>query len=399
LSSKSEGDRVYRQRFSVPFEYAVCFTHGVFAPDNRVFVEAVTGREPGRRHRLMVVIDAGVAAAWPALAQDVQRYCERHPERLQLAAPPRVIPGGEEAKQSPALIEDLLADMHRAGLDRHAFVVAVGGGAVLDAVGYAAATCHRGVRLVRVPTTVLGQNDSGVGVKNGVNAFGAKNYLGTFAPPHAVINDADFLRTLDPRDLRAGIAEAVKVALIRDRAFFEWLEGHREALRGFEPAAMATMIRRSAEIHMDHIARGGDPFELGSSRPLDFGHWVAHKLESLSGHRIRHGEAVAIGMAVDTHYSVRSGLLPPTGLERVCDLLEGIGFSLYAEELMARGDDGRALLLDGLAEFREHLGGELTVTLLEDIGRGVDAHAIDAEGVSEALSWLRAREQARDAAQ
>ena len=136
-------------------------------------------------------------------------------------------------------------------------------------------------------------------MKNGVNAFGMKNLLGSFAPPFAVLNDADFLRTLQPRDKIAGVAEAVKVALIRDRAFFDWLEASADALRACEGAAMSRMIRRCAELHLDHIATGGDPFEMGSARPLDFGHWAAHKLEQLSRFRLCHGEAVAIGIALD----------------------------------------------------------------------------------------------------
>src|SRR4029079_4140447 len=127
---------------------------------------------------------------------------------------------------------------HAQGLDRHAFVMAVGGGALLDLVGYAAATTHRGGRLLRVPTTVLAQNDSGVGVKNGVNAFGVKNLVGTFAPPFAVINDLRFLQTLEPRERVAGMAEAVKVALVRDASFFEWMEAEAAGLAAFQAEAV-----------------------------------------------------------------------------------------------------------------------------------------------------------------
>ena len=203
-------------------------------------------------------------------------------ERLHLLAHPEVIAGGEQVKHDPELVTRLQRRLVELGIDRHCYVVAIGGGAFLDMVGFVAATTHRGVRHVRVPTTVLGQNDSGVGVKNGVNAFGVKNLLGTFAPPFAVLNDSSFLRTLHPRDRIAGIAEAVKVALIRDRVFFEWLEAQVDALRACAPEATARMIRRCAELHMRQIAHGGDPFETGSARPLDYGHWSAHKLEALT---------------------------------------------------------------------------------------------------------------------
>jgi 3-dehydroquinate synthase len=397
LEHEAPGDHIYAQRLSVPFEYAVCFTRNVFAADNPLLAQVVARREPARRHRAFVVIDDGVARAWPDLTRDIQAYCAAHAERLALFAPPRVVPGGEAAKQSPALIESLHADLHRLGVDRQSFVIAIGGGAVLDAVGYAAATTHRGVRLVRVPTTVLAQNDSGVGVKNGINAFGAKNFLGTFVPPFAVINDAEFLRTLAPRDSRSGMAEAVKVALIRDVSFFEWLEANALDLARFDRPALEYLVRVAAHIHMRHIASAGDPFEYGSARPLDFGHWAAHKLEGLSGHDVRHGEAVAIGMALDSCYSTEIGLLAPRALERVCGLLEALGFTLWHDALGRLDADEKPALLAGLADFQEHLGGELTVTLLRDLGVGIEVTAIDADKVITSLAWLRARHAARAA--
>jgi 3-dehydroquinate synthase len=248
---------------------------------------------------------------------------------------------------------------------------------------------------VRVPTTVLAQADSGVGVKNGVNAFGVKNFFGAFAPPFAVLNDAHFLRTLGRRDTIAGMAEAVKVALIRDPEFFRWLETHAGPLAAGDPSPLAELIRRSAQLHLDHIATSGDPFELGSARPLDFGHWAAHKLESLTQNRLRHGEAVAIGIALDTIYSADVGLLRRATVEPVLGLLEALGFRLWDDALAATdGRDGRPSVLDGLAEFREHLGGELTVTLLGDIGRGAEVHEMREALVVGALAALRRRDGA-----
>jgi 3-dehydroquinate synthase len=386
---------VHRQRVTVAYEYAVCFTRHALEPGNTTLVDAIAAREPGRRHRLMAVVDEGVARAWPALCDDLARYCEAHATRLQLLAAPRIVPGGEQAKQSPELIASLHADMQRLGIDRQSFVLGIGGGAVLDAIGYAAATAHRGVRLVRMPTTVLGQNDSGVGVKNGINAFATKNFLGTFAPPFAVVNDAALLSTCHPRDLRSGMAEAVKVALIRDAAFFEWLEAHGARLSRFEAEPLSYLVRVAAEIHMRHIATAGDPFEQGSARPLDFGHWAAHKLESLSDHAVRHGEAVAIGIALDSRYSAACGMLSEASADRIVGLLEALGFTLWHDALGELDAHERPRVLDGLREFREHLGGELTVTLLEDIGRGREVHALDDELLMQSLSWLRARHLAR----
>ena len=150
---------------------------------------------------------------------------------------------------------------------RHSYVIVIGGGAALDMVGLAAATAHRGLRLIRYPTTSLSQGDGGVGVKNGVNYFGKKNWVGTFAVPDAVVNDFSFLRSLPSNQKRAGFIEAVKVSLIRDRSFFEQIEERADELANFETDAMEQVIRKSAALHLDHIATSGDPFEKGSAWP------------------------------------------------------------------------------------------------------------------------------------
>ncbi len=383
---------MYEQEFVVRCRYPVYFTADAFAPDNPVFAEALCRAEPGRRQRFAVFIDANVAACWPALAHQIAAYAQLRGDALELAAPPETVPGGEPCKNDPDLVSRLLRRLDELAIDRHSWVIGIGGGAVLDLVGFVAATAHRGVRHARVPTTVLSQNDSGVGVKNGVNAFGKKNFLGTFAPPQAVINDASFLRTLHPRDRISGIAEAVKVALIRDRVFFEWLEASAGDLHDSEPVATARMIRRCAELHMRQIGQGGDPFERGNGRPLDYGHWSAHKLESLTGHELRHGEAVAIGIALDTRYSVQAGLLAAGGDERVYRVLKRLGFHLWHPAMETRDESGQLRILDGLEEFRQHLGGDLSVSLLREIGRGEDVHVMDRDGVARALAWLRRRE-------
>lgn len=389
------GTLVYRQRFSVDYDFPVCFTEGLFQPDNPLFRDTLCRLEPDQQHRVLVFVDAGLLAALPGLSGEIEAYFRRYPDRLVLAAAPEAVPGGEAAKNDPALVERLQRRLLDLGIDRHAFVVAVGGGAVLDLIGFVAATTHRGVRHVRVPTTVLAQDDSGVGVKNGVNAFGIKNFVGSFAPPFAVLNDFGLLAGLDPRDKVAGMAEAVKVALIRDRAFFLWLEEEVEALRRFEPRALRRLIRRCAELHMRQIAHGGDPFENGSARPLDYGHWAAHKLEALTRHALRHGEAVAIGIALDARYSVLAGLLPAGEEERVHRLLERLGFTLWHPALRRRTEAGDLALLAGLREFREHLGGVLTITLLAGLGEGIEVHDMEEERILAALDWLEERGTAR----
>jgi 3-dehydroquinate synthase len=276
-------------------------------------------------------------------------------------------------------------------------VIAIGGGAVLDAAGYAAATAHRGIRLIRVPTTVLAQDDSAMGVKNGVNAFGKKNYLGTFAPPFAVINDSTFLTTLSDRDWRAGVSEAIKAALIKDRSFFDFLEQHAASLRKRDSSAMEQVIRRCAALHLTHIATGGDPFELGSSRPLDFGHWSAHKLEQLTHHRLGHGEAVGVGIALDTTYSYLAGYLPEDDWRRIISLLPAMGLSVYVPELEhdLHVEDAPSSVLRGLDEFREHLGGALTILMLRFIGAPFDVHEIRRDVMIRSIGVLRDFERAQ----
>jgi 3-dehydroquinate synthase len=325
------------------------------------------------------------------MEDDVAAYCDAHADAVELAAPPLVVPGGEAIKNHEGPVDEIRSAIDVHGVDRHSYVVVIGGGAVLDAVGYAAATAHRGVRLIRVPTTVLSQDDSGVGVKNGINAFGKKNFVGSFAPPDAVLNDYDLLLTLSDRDWRSGMSEAVKVALLKDAPFFTWLEANAKDLTARSIDAMAVLVHRSAELHLDHIATSGDPFELGSSRPLDFGHWSAHKLEQLSHHELRHGEAVAIGIALDSTYSYLAGRLPHAEWLRIVELFQRLRLPIWASELATPGTGGRPAVLAGLEEFREHLGGRLTVMLLDRIGSGFEVHELDEAVLLEASDLLRRR--------
>jgi len=375
------------ERFSVDFEYPVAFVRGALEPAERTLAWAIARREPERRHPVFVVLDGGLAFARPELYDEVTRSCAAHAATLELRGEPFVMPGGEQAKNDPALVAALHAELARARLDRHASVVIIGGGAVLDAAGYAAATAHRGLRTVRLPSTVLAQCDGGVGVKNGINGFAAKNFVGTFAPPFAVIDDFDMLTTLPLRDARAGMAEAVKVALVHEPSLFVWLEENAAALSEADPEPLATLIRRCAGLHLAHISGGGDPFELGSARPLDYGHWSAHKLEIMTGHALRHGEAVAIGMLLDARYAEQRGLLPSADLERIENLLLALGLPLYHPALAERRGEKLAVL-SGLEDFREHLGGALSITLLEGIGRAREVGDIDTRGVEDAIGWL-----------
>ena len=373
------------QEIRVNFRYGVYFTEDVFAPHNPLLAEIVAGGGEKLPRKILVVVDDGLHQHHPRLLEDIAGYLGHYSDHLRLACSPLLVPGGEQVKNEAFPVSQVRRAIHQNGLCRHSYVVAAGGGAVIDMTGYAAATAHRGVRLIRLPTTVMAQADASIGVKNGINAFGKKNFVGTFAPPSAVINDSHFLTTLSQRDWISGVAEAVKVALIKDASFFAFLEEHALGLADRRLDLMRETIHRCAALHLQHIATCGDPFELGSSRPLDFGHWSAHKLEQLTKFSLRHGEAVAIGMALDVTYSWLAGRLSQTDWDRIVTLLEHLGLPTYVPEL--EEDD----LLEGLQEFREHLGGRLTVMLLENIGQGQEVYAMDPGLVRAAAGILRER--------
>ncbi|MFM9380503.1 3-dehydroquinate synthase [Pseudomonas sp. UV AK001] len=386
---KHSGGQVLHGRFEVSYDYPVVFTDHLFDSSNPCLHQQLTARQNGRV-TVMVFADEQLLKSAPHLLDQIDGYFAAHAADLHLQAPPIAVPAGERSKDSQVL-EQLYADMLKHGLDRHCYVLALGGGAVLDSVGYACATFHRGIRLIRVPSTVLAQNDAGIGVKNGINAFGQKNLLGAFYPATAVINDFQLLTSLTRRDQIAGLAEAVKVALIKDREFFEWMEQQADALARFDHPASRYAIRRCAELHLSHITGAGDPFERGNGRPLDYGHWAAHKLENLSHHRLRHGEAVAVGMALDGLYANALGLLSDVDCERVMSLLARLGFNLCPPELTLKDAQGRSPVLLGLEEFRQHLGGQLSIPMLSGIGQSVDLHEIDDARMERALQKLSAR--------
>lgn len=371
------------QSFNIGYTYRVFFTDGLFDINNLTLRDFFMGQQGGMRKKVLFVVDAGVLEANPRLKAAIAGYFNVH-SGVELVNEILVVPGGELAKNDPAVFEEIIAAVDDQGIDRHSYIAAVGGGAVLDLVGYAAAVAHRGIRHIRIPTTVLSQNDSGVGVKNGINYQGKKNFLGTFAPPVAVFNDKQFLLTLNNRDFRSGISEAIKVALIKDPAFFDWMEDHALKLLDRDMVYMDHLIRRCAELHMAHIS-SLDPFESGSSRPLDFGHWSAHKLEQLSGFSITHGEAVAMGIALDSTYSFYAGLLAEDTLQRILNLL-AMFFDITHP--LIRITDLNAPILEGLKEFREHLGGALCITLLRDIGSGLEVHKMDAHTLLQASQYI-----------
>jgi 3-dehydroquinate synthase len=376
-----------RYDFQIPvtFKHRIVFTRNAFSPENPALAEVL---EEGQGRRALVFADGSVISCWPDLVDEIQEYFSN----LQLDfLGTSVFPGGEPSKAGDALVQEVWAAIDAAHVDRHSYILAIGGGAFLDAVGFAAATAHRGVRLIRFPTTTLSQADSGVGVKCAYNAFGKKNWVGAFSVPSAVINDFRFLHSQDEETRRGGLIEAVKVALVKDRDFFSWINEHLADLAVLEPTALEACVEKSALLHARHIATGGDPFETGSSRPLDFGHWAAHKLEAMTSYQFSHAPAVGVGLALDVLYSARAGLLKLSLAEQILEVLTTLQFSIYHPALDWLDSQGRRRIFEGLDEFREHLGGQLTILLLGDLGRGVEVHELDCVLLGECITELKSR--------
>ena len=384
-------DRNYlQQSFRVQFEYRVFFTEQLFDIANPLFRDYLKSQQTDNRKKLLFVLDQGVADHHPNLQTQIKAYLSEIPSFF-LVENMLLIPGGEQSKNDQQAFDKITEAVHQYGIDRHSYIVAIGGGSLLDIAGYAAAVSHRGIRHIRIPTTVLSQNDSGIGVKNGINFFGKKNFLGTFAPPAVVLNDYHFLTTLNERHWRSGISEAIKVALIKDAAFFQWLEDNANLLAQRDMASMQYLIKRCADLHLQHIA-GGDPFEMGSSRPLDFGHWSAHKLEQLTNFSVLHGEAVAMGIVLDSVYSFLSGKISERDITRIIELMRKLGFDLTHPQMTI--EDESSPLVAGMNEFREHLGGKLTIMLLQAIGKGEEVHELDIEVLKQSRDWINKKRMA-----
>lgn len=371
--------------FQIPQVHRIRFTEDVLGIDHQVLLDLI---EPSSHQpaRVLAWIDDQVVRASPDLPERLATVLSVEADFVDLAEPPQLLVGGEACKNDPQIVDRLLERIHRHNLDRRSYIVVVGGGAILDAVGYAASIAHRGIRLIRLPTTTLAQADSGVGVKNAVNRFSKKNWVGTFTTPWGVINDAKLLRTLSDRDWRCGFAEAVKVTALKDASAFAHLAQRASAIAAREESLSQEVLRTSVLLHLRHITDGGDPFETLEARPLDFGHWAAHRLEALSEFRIRHGEAVAIGLAIDCIYSTLVCGLPESACQQVIKTLEDLKLPI-SDRLL---NDPEALLT-GLEEFRQHLGGRLTITLLRNIGDGVDVHEIDHRAMREAIAKVHRR--------
>ncbi|MHC4328135.1 MAG: 3-dehydroquinate synthase [Planctomycetota bacterium] len=366
--------------FCCRFTHRLRFTGDVFATGNETLSNILSGVSSDCSNAA-IFIDANVARTRVNPANKINDYFKKYlPENSPKI---HVVPGGERIKNQQQDFKQILDAIEQSHLCRKSFVIAIGGGAVLDAVGFAASITHRGLRLIRIATTTLSQADSAMAVKNGINAFGKKNYMGVFSTPWAIINDEATLETLAMPHWLAGFSEAIKVALLKDPLLFEYIYRNCGGIQARNLDVSVPVIRRSARLHFDHITLNGDPFETEDARPLDFGHWSAHKLEQMSGFEISHGQAVAIGIAIDATYANFMGWLDDADHRRILECLDGTGFRLYHRSMQHANT-----LLGGLDEFREHLGGRLTIPSISRIGQAFDIFEIDTNQMLAAISYL-----------
>ncbi len=368
--------------FSLAYKHRLVFTQNVFDLNNSLLLDLL---EPtsNNKAKIAVFIDSGVVNTNSTIIDQINAFMQARANRIELAGDVQVVPGSEEIKNVHRNIELILKNISQFGLCRKSYVIVIGGGAVLDAVGFAASMAHRGIRLIRIATTTMSQADSAIGVKNSINAFEKKNFLGFFTVPWAVINDESLLKSLSDRDWIQGFSEIVKVALLKDKLLFNRIEQHTQQIRDRNLQTAISLIRESAKLHFEHITLNGDPFELLDARPLDFGHWSAHKLEQMTHFELGHGEAVAIGLAIDTTYANLMGWLPDRDHQRIINTLQRLGFKLFNPVM-----EHTSYLLKGLDEFREHLGGKLTIPMLRSIGEPFDVHEIDNNQMRNAITYL-----------
>jgi 3-dehydroquinate synthase len=300
-----------------------------------------------------------------------------------------VIPAGEQNK-SLVTVEQVCASAKEAALDRNGVMVAIGGGVTTDVVGFAASIYARGVRYIRLNTTLVGQVDAGVGVKTGVNALGSKNMFGAYHAPHASINDAAFLDTLPRRDVLCGLAEIIKMAVIRDDGLFRSLEQHpgifhrdaRPRRANVEEHVIRTSIRLMLEELCPNLR------ELNLARPVDFGHTFSPAIETASGYRVAHGEAVAIDMAVSSHLARLLGICDAEECERIVDLIVDLGLPIFDETCTPE------LMQHALRASWERRGRRLNIVVPTRVGsiRFIDdLDDLPGSAIEETLKALQAR--------
>ena len=293
------------------------------------------------------------------------------------------VPAGEESK-SFAGLESLSAQLLALKLDRGDLIVAFGGGVVGDLAGLAAAIYKRGIDFIQIPTTLLAQVDSSVGGKTAIDTPAGKNLIGAFHQPRLVLADSDVLKTLPPREMRAGYAEVAKYGLISDAAFFAWLEANGAAVLAGNSGALVHAIAVSCRSKAEIVAE--DEREAGRRALLNFGHTFGHALEAECGYNdtLLHGESVSIGMVLAFRLSARLGLCPPEDAARVAHHLTSLGLPT-ALPTAPRSVRDPARLLDHMRQDKKVRDGKLTFVLTRGIGKAFIADDVPLEAVTAIL--------------
>lgn len=293
-----------------------------------------------------------------------------------------ILPDGEQTK-SPEHLWGILDAMIAARIERGAAIVALGGGVVGDIAGFAAAIFQRGIDFIQVPTTLLSQVDSSVGGKTAINHPKAKNMIGAFHQPVAVIADTDTLDTLPDREYRAGLAEVVKYGIIGDLEFFDWLEAHVAALNARDPETLKQAIERSCANKARVVA--ADEREAGERALLNLGHTFGHAFEALLGYGVwLHGEAVAAGMVTAAACSVALGTLDAPARDRIETLIEALGLPCRIPASLSANEIWQAMLSD-----KKMQGGRPKLILVRELGRAEIVGDYDIDTILNEVDALR----------
>lgn len=379
--------KIINQSFKVDFKYKIIFTHDIFNTKNLDIIKTLNITNKNRK-KVIIFIDKNVHKTNENISKKIQDYFKKYERYVNLVCKPILITGGEKIKNHYNLVKYAykLIDIYK--ICRQSYILAIGGGTIQDLIGFVASTAHRGIRLIRIPTTTLSQDDSGVGVKNGINFNHKKNFIGCFNTPYAVINDFLLLNSLKNENFIEGFSEAIKVSLIKNKKLFFLIKNNTSKILNRDNDITEKIIYECAKLHANHISKKGDPFETKSSRPLDFGHWAAHKIESLSKYKISHGKSVAIGIALDCTYSYILKILKKDDWKNIITTLIKLKLPIYCEEL-SNIENTQKSIFNGLEEFREHLGGKLTITLIKNIGKKIDTHHINKNIYKKSIKLLK----------
>jgi 3-dehydroquinate synthetase/nucleoside-diphosphate-sugar epimerase/predicted NBD/HSP70 family sugar kinase/MoaA/NifB/PqqE/SkfB family radical SAM enzyme/adenine/guanine phosphoribosyltransferase-like PRPP-binding protein len=355
---------------SAPTEisYRNYFTKGIFEADNSILAELCNGR------KALMIVDSAVYEKW---RDKIDKYIGMHDLDCTVLS----LPGGEAAKDM-SYVELICTRASELGLDRKGSIIAVGGGAIMDVAGLSAQLYRRGIDYIRIPTTLLGIVDAAVGVKVGIDYNGSKNFLGAFYPPKYVISDTGFLRTLPEREMRSGIAEIIKVAIISNSELFETLEQHgQQLIKNIEFKGYNQFVEDAAVELLQHLQK--DFYEHDLMRHVDFGHTMAHYFESISNYELTHGEAVAIDILISAHIAKDRGILAGKDLERVVLLYKKLQLPFYHKTINLE------TMWNAVQKAISHKGGRLMMVVPKKIGQTVFIDSLSKEELNKALEFVK----------